>query len=106
VIPHDRRRAKAPSVVPIPGTLHVARLEENSGAASLALSADELVRLDTLPVHGARETELGHNWSYGTTPTPPEPPRGRASRPFSLGESPGAVGESPGVVGESPGSRA
>ncbi|SDO35296.1 aldo/keto reductase [Actinacidiphila guanduensis] len=60
--------AKAPDVVPIPGTLHVSRLEENSGAAHLALTEPEIARLDALPVSGERESELGHNWSYGVTP--------------------------------------
>ncbi|MFJ4845599.1 MULTISPECIES: aldo/keto reductase [unclassified Streptomyces] len=60
--------AKAPGVVPIPGTLHVSRLEENTGAAGLALTEEEIARLDALPVAGERESELGHNWSYGVTP--------------------------------------
>ena len=60
--------AKAPDVVPIPGTLHVARLEENAAAAGLSLAGEEIARLDALPVHGDRETEMGHNWSNGLTP--------------------------------------
>ncbi|GAA5178495.1 aldo/keto reductase [Rugosimonospora acidiphila] len=60
--------AKAPDVVPIPGTLHVSRLEENAGAAELTLDAAEIARLDALPVTGERESELGHNWFYGVTP--------------------------------------
>ncbi len=60
--------AKAPDVVPIPGTLHVSRLEENAAAAELTLTAEEIAVLDALTVHGERESELGHNWSYGTTP--------------------------------------
>ncbi|MFI6348249.1 aldo/keto reductase [Streptomyces sp. NPDC050560] len=60
--------AKAPDVVPIPGTLHVSRLEENARAAELALTDGEIARLDALTAKGERETELGHNWSYGTTP--------------------------------------
>ncbi|MBM9504417.1 aldo/keto reductase [Streptomyces sp. KK5PA1] len=62
--------AKAPDVVPIPGTLHVSRLEENTAAADLVLTPEEIARLDALPVAGARESELGHNWSYGVTPRP------------------------------------
>jgi aryl-alcohol dehydrogenase-like predicted oxidoreductase len=62
--------SRSPHVVPIPGTLHVHRLEENAGAAALTLSEEELRRLDALPVSGERESELGHNWSYGTTPLP------------------------------------
>lgn len=60
--------AKGPNVVPIPGTLHVSRLEENAAAAGLTLTTDEIARLDGLPVSGDRETELGHNWSNGLTP--------------------------------------
>ncbi|SEG68126.1 Predicted oxidoreductase [Actinacidiphila yanglinensis] len=60
--------AKADDVVPIPGTLHVARLEENSGAARVRLTAAEIARLDALPVHGERESDLGHNWFDGVTP--------------------------------------
>ena len=60
--------AKAPDVVPIPGTLHLERLEENVGAADLALTAAEVGRLDALPVVGEREVEMGYNWSYGVTP--------------------------------------
>jgi aryl-alcohol dehydrogenase-like predicted oxidoreductase len=33
--------AQSPSVVPIPGTLRVSRLEENAGGAALTLTADE-----------------------------------------------------------------
>jgi aryl-alcohol dehydrogenase-like predicted oxidoreductase len=63
--------AKAPDVVPIPGTLHVSRLEENSFATGLTLSEAELTRLDALQVAGQREIELGYNWSYGVTPPLP-----------------------------------
>ncbi|SFE44798.1 Predicted oxidoreductase [Actinacidiphila alni] len=62
--------AKAPDVVPIPGTLHVSRLTENAAAAQLALADEEIKRLDDLTVVGERETELGRNWSYGVTPPP------------------------------------
>jgi aryl-alcohol dehydrogenase-like predicted oxidoreductase len=60
--------AKAPGVVPIPGTLHVSRLEENAAAAELTLTDTDIARLDALTVIGERETEMGHNWSYGVTP--------------------------------------
>lgn len=60
--------AKAPSVVPIPGTLHVSRMEENAAAAELGLTGEELAGLDALKVVGERESEMGHNWSYGVTP--------------------------------------
>ncbi|MGR3867140.1 aldo/keto reductase [Streptomyces graminifolii] len=60
--------AKADDIVPIPGTLHVSRLEENTAAADLRLTAEEIARLDTLPVVGEREGEVGHNWFDGVTP--------------------------------------
>jgi aryl-alcohol dehydrogenase-like predicted oxidoreductase len=60
--------AKSPAVVPIPGTRRVAYLEQNADAAGIALSANEISALDALPVIGDRESELGHNWSYGVTP--------------------------------------
>lgn len=41
--------AQGPHVIPIPGTRRVTRLEENAGAAGLALSADDLADLDALP---------------------------------------------------------
>jgi len=39
-----------PHVVPIPGTKRVAYLEENLGAASLRLTADDIAGLDSMPV--------------------------------------------------------
>ncbi|MFI5614798.1 aldo/keto reductase [Amycolatopsis sp. NPDC051903] len=60
--------AQAPDVVPIPGTLHVSRLEENAGAAAVELTGDDLKRLDALTAVGERETVLDQNWSYGVTP--------------------------------------
>jgi aryl-alcohol dehydrogenase-like predicted oxidoreductase len=60
--------AKAPDVVPIPGTLHVSRLEENTAAAELTLTGAEIARLDALEVAGEREIALGHNWFDGVTP--------------------------------------
>lgn len=41
--------AKAPNVVPIPGTTHAEHLRENVGAAVLTLGKDQLDELDTLP---------------------------------------------------------
>ena len=41
--------AKGEHVVPIPGTKRLTRLEENAGAASVELSADDLAELDALP---------------------------------------------------------
>jgi aryl-alcohol dehydrogenase-like predicted oxidoreductase len=55
-------------VVPIPGTLHVSCLEENTAAAGLTLTSAEIARVDALPVMGEREIELGHNWFDGVTP--------------------------------------
>ena len=41
--------ANGEHVVPIPGTKRLTRLEENAGAASVELSADDLAELDALP---------------------------------------------------------
>lgn len=60
--------AQAPDVVPIPGTLRVARLEENANAALLELTDAELATLDALHVVGEREVRMDRNWSHGTTP--------------------------------------
>jgi pyridoxine 4-dehydrogenase len=38
---------RSPVMLPIPGTLRVAHLEENVAAAGLSLTADEIVQLDT-----------------------------------------------------------
>lgn len=50
--------AQKPWIVPIPGTTRLGRLEENLGAASLELTADDLRAIDTaasrIPVEGAR----------------------------------------------------
>ncbi len=64
--------AKAATVVPIPGTLHVSRLEENAAATAVTLTGDEITRLDALPVAGERESDLGHNWFNGITPPLPQ----------------------------------
>ncbi|MFF5307961.1 aldo/keto reductase [Streptomyces massasporeus] len=40
--------AQHPSIVPIPGTRRIARIEENTGATQLPLSADELADLNEL----------------------------------------------------------
>ncbi|MEU3985403.1 aldo/keto reductase [Streptomyces sp. NPDC026672] len=60
--------AQAPDVVPIPGTLHASRLEENTRAAELELTAAELTRLNALEVVGEREVLMDQNWSNGVTP--------------------------------------
>jgi len=53
--------ARKPWIVPIPGTTKLHRLEENLGAASVELSADDLRQLETaaskIPVQGARYPE-------------------------------------------------
>jgi aryl-alcohol dehydrogenase-like predicted oxidoreductase len=49
---------RKPWIVPIPGTTRLHRLEENIGAASIELSADDLQQIEqaasTIEVHGAR----------------------------------------------------
>ena len=45
--------AQGPDVVAIPGTRHVARLEENIGALTVTLSADEVARMATAVPTGA-----------------------------------------------------
>ena len=37
---------KNPSLVPIPGTTKIKRLEENAGAAEIELSTDEVAQID------------------------------------------------------------
>jgi len=53
--------ARKPWIVPIPGTTKLHRLEENIGATDLALSADDVKRIDeaaaAIPVQGARYPE-------------------------------------------------
>ncbi|MFH9612020.1 aldo/keto reductase [Streptomyces sp. NPDC017448] len=41
--------AKGEDMAPIPGTKRVSRVEENTAADRLVLSADQLARLDNLP---------------------------------------------------------
>ncbi len=51
-----------PSIVPIPGTRRLSRLEENAGATQVALSANEVSDLNTIAarigVHGNRYNDL------------------------------------------------
>jgi aryl-alcohol dehydrogenase-like predicted oxidoreductase len=51
---------QGPSIVPIPGTRRLHRLDENLAAASLNLTTDEVVRLGsaagTIEIHGSRGT--------------------------------------------------
>ncbi len=53
--------AQKPWIVPIPGTTKLHRLDENLGAAAVALSAAELRDIDAalskVPVQGARYPE-------------------------------------------------
>jgi len=53
--------AQRPWIVPIPGTRRLERLEENLGAASLALTPDVLAEIqavaDRIPIQGARYSE-------------------------------------------------
>jgi aryl-alcohol dehydrogenase-like predicted oxidoreductase len=58
--------AKGSDVVPIPGTKRIAYLEQNIGATSVSLSADETSRLDQLRVVGARA--LDPTWINRSTP--------------------------------------
>ena len=55
--------AQAPSIVPIPGTRRRSRIDENIGAASILLSADDIADLDALTerfgVAGDRYNEAG-----------------------------------------------
>src|SRR5262249_31530318 len=63
---------KAPDVVPIPGTRRRAYFEENSLAANLALTAEQVAALERIPAAGARDhapAAAGRNWFNGVTPT-------------------------------------
>jgi aryl-alcohol dehydrogenase-like predicted oxidoreductase len=55
--------AQQPWIVPIPGTRRIERIEENAGAADVALSADDIAGLDALAgvvgVHGDRYNDAG-----------------------------------------------
>ncbi len=57
--------AQGDDIVPIPGTRHVNRLEENVGALQVTLSAEDLRRIDAVAPKGAaageRYTEAGMN---------------------------------------------
>ncbi|WP_105967741.1 aldo/keto reductase [Streptomyces geranii] len=61
--------AKAPDVVPIPGTRRIAYLEQNTRAADVALTADDMARLDAVTVLGERE-HMADNWTSGVSPRP------------------------------------
>jgi aryl-alcohol dehydrogenase-like predicted oxidoreductase len=49
--------ARGPSIVPIPGTRSIARLEENIAATGLTLTADELRAIDEVAPRGAAAGE-------------------------------------------------
>ena len=58
--------AQKPWIVPIPGTTKLHRLEENIGATTLALSAEELRDIDAaasqITVQGERYPEAMQKW--------------------------------------------
>src|ERR1700722_15855561 len=57
------KSSEAPDIVPIPGTKRVSRLEENVGADSVELTADQLARLDRLtPAVGGHHAEAQMGW--------------------------------------------
>ncbi|WP_346779626.1 aldo/keto reductase [Streptomyces sp. S3(2020)] len=59
--------AKAPDVVPIPGTRRIAYLEQNAQAVNVVLTADDIARLDAVTVTGEREY-MADNWTSGVSP--------------------------------------
>lgn len=63
--------AKAPDVVPIPGTRRAAFLAENSATTALTLTAEQIAVLDQITAVGGRERETAvtaRNWFGGSTP--------------------------------------
>jgi aryl-alcohol dehydrogenase-like predicted oxidoreductase len=63
---------KAPDVVPIPGTRRRAYFEEDSLAANLTLTAEQVAALERITVVGDREhgtAVAAQNWFNGVTPT-------------------------------------
>jgi aryl-alcohol dehydrogenase-like predicted oxidoreductase len=63
--------AKGPDVVPIPGTRRVAYLEQNTAAAGLPLTDQEITVLDSINARGEREQAAAlsrRNWTHGVTP--------------------------------------
>ena len=63
--------AQGDDVVPIPGTKRVAYVEQNAGAAGVALSSDELARLSAISVREPRSADDG--WINRATPPRPTP---------------------------------
>ncbi len=64
--------AQKPWIVPIPGTTKRHRLEENLGAATIQLTADDLREIDRaasqIEVHGARYPEHLRSWLGAEVP--------------------------------------
>jgi aryl-alcohol dehydrogenase-like predicted oxidoreductase len=58
--------AQKPTIVPIPGTTKLHRMEENLGAASVELTADDLREIDDataeMTLEGARYSESSQRW--------------------------------------------
>jgi aryl-alcohol dehydrogenase-like predicted oxidoreductase len=61
--------AQGDDVVPIPGTKRRRYLDENVGALDVALTADDLARLDAITVAGERNARA--NWTNVDTPARP-----------------------------------
>jgi aryl-alcohol dehydrogenase-like predicted oxidoreductase len=61
--------AKGTDVVPIPGTKRIAYLEENLGAVDVALSTDDIARLDAVTAVGERAADP--TWINRSTPPLP-----------------------------------
>ena len=55
--------AQRPSIVPIPGTTKLHRLEENVGAVNVELTPDDLREIDAA---ASRITVHGHRYSEGS----------------------------------------
>jgi aryl-alcohol dehydrogenase-like predicted oxidoreductase len=70
--------AQGDDVVPIPGTKHVDKLEENAGASFIELTAEDLDRLDAIAapgaVAGARYSAYFNHAGYRDTPEREPPP--------------------------------
>ncbi len=65
--------AKAPDVVPIPGTRRPAYFRENTAAARVTLTGEQVAALDAVSAAGGREQDsalAAQNWFDGTTPRP------------------------------------
>jgi len=60
--------AKGTDVVPIPGTKRITYLEENLGAVDVALSSDDIARLDAVTAVGERAVDP--TWINRSTPPP------------------------------------